>query len=287
MPQSEKRFYEFGPFHLDIDRRVLLRDSEIVPLTPKALDTLLALVARRGELVERKELVQAVWPDVHVEENNLNSNIFLLRKTLGEDSNGQTYIATVPRRGYRFVSHVREIVVAPESEKGKPSSLIAHHSFLKSLAVLPFKTLCVEGCDAHLGLGLADALITRLSNLRQLIVRPTSAVTKYRVVESDLVIVGRELNVELLLEGSIQLSGGRIRVTVQLVSVADGAPLWAEKFDEDFTDIFAAEDLISARVAEALTPQIALIYAGLNELDESFAYPNLTLPLPSTTSPIM
>src|SRR5262245_27117190 len=116
MPRSEKRFYEFGSFRLDLNVRVLLRDSDIVQLTPKAFDTLLALVRRGGELVERRELLKTVLTDVCVEENNLNSNIFMLRRALGEDGDGQNYISTIPRRGYRFAAKVREIVVGPEVE---------------------------------------------------------------------------------------------------------------------------------------------------------------------------
>jgi DNA-binding winged helix-turn-helix (wHTH) protein len=257
MPRPEKRFYEFGPFRLDITTRVLLRESEIVPLTPKALDMLVALVERCGDLVGRKELLEAVWPDVHVEEGNLNSNIFLLRRVLGEDNDGQTYIVTIPRRGYRFVAGVREIVIGQTCEE-KISQPAMHNSqsAIRSLAVLPFKTLCADGCNPHLGLGLADAIITRLSNVRQVIVRPTSTVSKYRALEQDPVIAGQELGVELVLEGGFQLADGRVRVTVQLVSVADGAPLWAEKFDENFSDIFTVEDAISARIAEVLILQL-------------------------------
>ncbi len=265
----EKSFYEFGPFRLDVNSRVLMRGSEIVPLTPKAFDTLLALVERRSELVGRKELMRAVWPDVYVEENNLNSNIHTLRRALGEEGDEQRYIATVPRRGYRFVAEVKEISAEQNGGRRGSQSAIRNpqsssqpngrntRSAVKTLAVLPFRTMSSEGCYSYLGLGLADALITRLSNLRQIIVRPTSAVSKYRNQEQDPMAAGRELNVEMILDGSIQQAGERIRVTVQLVSVASGVPLWAGKFDESFTDIFTVEDDISARVAEALTLQLA------------------------------
>lgn len=124
---------------------------------------------------------------------------------------------------------------------------------VKFIAVLPFKPLNVEAGDEYLGLGMADTLITRLSNVSRLIVRPTSAVRKYAAQEADPVAAGRELGVESVLEGTIQKVGDRVRVNVQLVSVRDAVPLWADKFDEDFTDILAVEDAISARVAGALT----------------------------------
>ena len=124
---------------------------------------------------------------------------------------------------------------------------------VSSLAVLPFKPIGAGDEDAYLGLGMADALITRLSNIREVSVRPTSAVRKYGTREQDPVAAGRELRVGAVVEGSVQRVGEQVRVTVQLVSVRDGAPLWAGTFDERFTDIFEVQDQISEQVARALT----------------------------------
>jgi DNA-binding winged helix-turn-helix (wHTH) protein/TolB-like protein/Tfp pilus assembly protein PilF len=124
---------------------------------------------------------------------------------------------------------------------------------LRSLAVLPFKPIGVGDEDEYLGLGMADALITKLSNMRQLNIRPTSAVRKYGARDLDPMAAARELGVEAVLEGSVQRLGEEVRVTVQLVSVKDGAPLWAAKFDEPFTNIFTVQDRISEQVARALT----------------------------------
>ena len=108
MSKSEqiKRFYEFGPFRVDATERVLLREGKPVMLTPKLFDTLLALVERSGHIVEKAELMETVWPGTFVEESNLSSSVSLLRKTLGSDQDGRSYIETVPRRGYRFVAAV-------------------------------------------------------------------------------------------------------------------------------------------------------------------------------------
>ena len=122
-----------------------------------------------------------------------------------------------------------------------------------SLAVLPFKPIGAGGEDEYLGLGMADALITKLGNIQKINIRPTSAVRRYDAPNQDPVAAGRELGVEAVIEGSVQRVGGRIRVTVQLVSVKDRTPLWAEKFDEQFTDIFTVQDRISEQVARALT----------------------------------
>ena len=111
MSYQSKHSYEFGLFRLDAGERLLLREGESVPLTPKAFDLLLALVEHDGHLLEKDELLKLVWPDTFVEEANLSYTISLIRKALGDGENGQKYIETVPKRGYRFVAHVREVAV--------------------------------------------------------------------------------------------------------------------------------------------------------------------------------
>jgi DNA-binding winged helix-turn-helix (wHTH) protein len=107
MPRQAAHFYEFGPFRLDTDERLLLRDGRPLALTPKAYETLLLLVEHSGRTLTKDELMRAIWPDTFVEEANLAHNISLLRKALGESPGEQHYIQTVPRRGYRFVAEVR------------------------------------------------------------------------------------------------------------------------------------------------------------------------------------
>ncbi|MGH9752968.1 MAG: tetratricopeptide repeat protein, partial [Blastocatellia bacterium] len=245
---SQHRF-EFGPFRLDTAERLLLRDGEPVLLPPKAFDTLLVLVANRGHILRKDDLLNAVWPEAMVEENNLSQYVSALRKALGDDCNGQKYIETIPKLGYRFVARVME--VEEEKNSVQESGRIAG-SHVRSIAVLPFKYLGAEGGDEYLGLGIADAIITRLGNLKQIVVRPTSSVRKYAGSAQDPIVAGHELRVEAVLEGNIQRAGDRIRATVQLVSVRDEAPMWAEKFDVEFKDIFTVEDSTSEQVVEAL-----------------------------------
>jgi Tol biopolymer transport system component/DNA-binding winged helix-turn-helix (wHTH) protein len=110
MSNQVNYLYEFGPFRVDVADRLLLRDGEAVPLTPKAFETLLLLVESQGHTVEKDELMRRLWPDTFVEEANLTNNISLLRKALEESPNGHEYIKTVPRRGYRFVGDVNTVV---------------------------------------------------------------------------------------------------------------------------------------------------------------------------------
>ena len=102
--------YRFGPFHLDVRERRLSRGCDVIPLRLKVFDTLRVLVENAGRLVTKQELLDTVWPETTVEENNLNHNVSVLRKALGERATGQQYIETVPRVGYRFVAPVEAAV---------------------------------------------------------------------------------------------------------------------------------------------------------------------------------
>src|SRR5271166_6383350 len=108
MPKTDKHLYEFGPFRIDSVERLLLRGDSTIPLTPKAVDTLLALLANAGRIVEKDELIKIVWPDTFVEEGALARNVSALRKALGDDADGARYVETIPKRGYRFIGAVND-----------------------------------------------------------------------------------------------------------------------------------------------------------------------------------
>lgn len=124
MPQQIRHLYEFGPFRLDPQRRVLLCANEPVALTPKAVETLIVLVQNRQRVISKDELMKLLWPDSFVEESNLSQNIFLLRKALGDSTQERRYILTVPGRGYQFTETVREIGKEDEEE----SLVVATHT---------------------------------------------------------------------------------------------------------------------------------------------------------------
>jgi DNA-binding winged helix-turn-helix (wHTH) protein/Flp pilus assembly protein TadD len=269
--------YAFGPFLLDTRERRLLRDGEVVPLTLKAFDLLQILVENQGHLLQKDELLRRVWPDAIVEENNLTVTISALRKALGEGPTDRQYIETVPRRGYRFVADFRASAESTQAARGpqerrarafalgamvlaaltaaalawvwKRSTSAATGVPVRSMAVLPFRSLTND--SEYLGLGMADALITRLGRTN-LLVRSTGAVQKYTVPGLDPVAAGRDLQVDSVLEGSIQTAGDRLRTTVRLLRVSDGSTLWAGTFDERLPDIFSVQDQVSQRVALAL-----------------------------------
>jgi DNA-binding winged helix-turn-helix (wHTH) protein/tetratricopeptide (TPR) repeat protein len=242
-----KRFYDFDEFRIDVEDHVLLRNGEMVPLKPKAFDLLVLLVRNRGRVMEKEELMRAEWPGSFVEESNLTQTIYMLRKTLGESKRGHSYIMNIPKRGYRFTAKVKDSTSELAEWAARDRDFET-----RSVAVLPFKPLREDSRDEYLELGIADALITALSNLNRIIVRPTSAVRKYGALEQDAVEAGRELKVEVVLDGTIQKTGDRIRATVRLLRVSDGKPLWAGKFDEPFTSIFTVQDSISEKLTKVL-----------------------------------
>jgi serine/threonine-protein kinase len=196
-------------------------------------------------VLDKNTLMKAIWPDTVVEENNLNQNISMLRRVLGENRAANPYIVTVPGRGYRFV--------APVTKRTRPATAAS----IRTIAVLPFQPLVSEDRDSSLEMGMADTLIARLSGLRDMIVRPISFVSKYAGLGQDALLAGRELEVESVLDGSLQRRGNKIRVTVRLLNVSNGASLWAGTFDEELTHIFALQDAISERVVRALQLELS------------------------------
>jgi DNA-binding winged helix-turn-helix (wHTH) protein/TolB-like protein/Tfp pilus assembly protein PilF len=132
----------------------------------------------------------------------------------------------------------------------------AESASIHSLAVLPFQTLGSKGDDDYIGLGMADALISRLANTGKISVRPTSAVQRYATGHRDPKAVGQEQGVEAVLDGRIQQEGGHIRLTVQLIRVRDGVQLWGDTFDQQSQNIFALEDELSERMAQSIRLQL-------------------------------
>jgi TolB-like protein/DNA-binding winged helix-turn-helix (wHTH) protein/Flp pilus assembly protein TadD len=356
MGENRTFVFEFGEYRVDSLERRLLHNGLVVPLTPKAFETLCLLVENSSHLLEKGRLMESLWADAFVEEGNLADNISKIRQVLGDSRKDPKYIETVSGRGYRFIAEVRRIERATsETEQGRveveqpveqldltsepqfseptqeddrstysavvpvgpkkpdvqgteahsktddlaeikklkaennsqnkfagfesrwliPVSvlglLVLGASILffwlesgrstgdpvKSVAILPFKPLVADKRDEALELGVSDSLISGFSRLRHTTVSPISAVRRYAGLEQDARAAGQELGVASVLDGNIQRTGERIRVSVRLVNVEDGRTLWAETFDENFTDIFAVQDSISQRIVAALALQLS------------------------------
>ncbi|HEV2798982.1 MAG TPA: protein kinase [Pyrinomonadaceae bacterium] len=232
--------------------RVVMRPEDLIPLDGVESTTLEFLCKMRGTTLEN------------------------LRRELAGDLDNITLKALrkEPGRRYSSVERLRDDIA--RHLEGRPVSAPFVFPALskatrlatgdavtgeKTLAVLPFKLLNIQRTEEtgenYLGIGLADALITRLSNVRRFSVRPTSSVIRYSGADiGDPFAAGHELGVSYVVDGRIQRAGERIRITVQLLNVYDGATMWAGQFDENYTDVLSLEDAISAQVATALVPQL-------------------------------
>lgn len=231
--------YAFDIFRLDPVDRVLTREGRAVRLTPKALYVLTMLVERAGELVEKAELMAAVWGDAYVEEGILAQNIYQIRQTLGPSAKGM--IETVPRRGYRFATEVRRVAGV--------------QSGVRAVAALPFDALGFGAENRIVGLAMADAIITELGGRTDLVVRPVSSgsVTDTKAGRSA-VSAGRALGVGTLITGTLQHTAGKLRATVQVLSVRRNVPIWTARFDCADDDLLALEDMVCAALGSQLVP---------------------------------
>ena len=283
--------YKFRGFEVDISRRLLRgQDGAPIPLTSKVFDLLLYLIENPGRTLSKDELMSAIWPDTVVEESNLTQNISILRRALCDVRGENAFIATIPGQGYRFVAEVgTDTPTLPEpAAAGEQPAIDRRFPFViagvlailiisgvisalyiyrtpgassgndpRVLAILPFKPLMETDSDRALEVGMADTLIARLSNMPGVVLRPLSTVRKFSAPDQDPQMAGRELGADVVLDGTIQRNGEKIRVNVRLTDVGTGESLWGGTFDEQYRDIFSVQDTISTKVAEALRVRLS------------------------------
>ncbi len=345
--------YEFGPFQLNPDERLLLRNGEPVALTPKAFDTLCYFVAHHHRLLTKDELIAQLWPDSFVEESNLAQNVSAVRRVLGEQPDGGHYIETVPKRGYRFAAEVKQLVprqisrpayarlsnppltlneppdasdyaaddrtdvlhnefsdqsgaatagVLPESYAPAQSVPTPHSSWLRRyalwpgvglailcvagyfilhankskplaskprLAVLPFRNLKPAAETDFLGFSLADAIITKLSYISALNVRPSAVVAaaKYRSQELDPQQVAKELKVDKLLTGTFLKEGDDLRINLQLIDVNTAQALWVQPLDLKYDRLLTVQDRVTQQVIQGLQVRLTPIESEQLKVD--------------------
>jgi adenylate cyclase len=236
----ERISYKFGSFHLDLAERVVRRDGNLLPLTPKVFDILLVLIQNPGRILTKEEIVKQVWPDRIVEESNLARNISTLRRKLGEEPDRPQFIETIPWRGYRFLAEVREL--HEESEA------------IDSLAVLPFVN---EGNDPdaeYLSDGITESLIHKLSLLGNLRVMSRNSVFQYKVQNRDENLpdaktVGIKLGVRAVVTGRIRIIDDVVLIGVELVDAGDNRHLWGAQYNRELSSIVTLQETISQQIA--------------------------------------
>lgn len=251
--ERRHNLHYFGPFCLDADEQVLLRDGHLVPLPAKAVSTLLVLVRRKGHVVDKDVLMEEVWPNEFVEEGNLAQNIFILRKALGESTHSPRYIETVPRRGYRFLATAAE-ANATDVDTGLPSNakpLIPLSDF-RLLAVLPFVNVSGNPDVEHMSDGITENVINSLSQLPELRVMARNTVFRYKGKDLDARQVGRELGVHNVLVGTMDSVEDRIALSIELIDVAGGWQLCGRIYKRKFCEILETQDEMANEIATKL-----------------------------------
>lgn len=238
MMQQRKHFFEFGPFQIEPGERLLRRGTEVIPLAPKAIETLLVLATSGGRIVEKDELIKRVWPDTFVEENGLARNISLLRKALGSGPNDASYIETIARRGYRFSAPVKEVrEEAPE---------------MGSLAVLPLANLSNDPAQDFFADGMTDELISYLMRIEALRVSSRTSIMAYKGVAKSLRDIARELNVQWVVEGTVLQSNGKVRISARLIEGATEKHLWTATYERGLRDVLALQSEVANDIAREI-----------------------------------
>ena len=244
--------YKFGSFQLDTGTEILFRGAEPMALGQRAVALLRLMVERPGTPVSKDALIEAAWPGLAVEESNLTVQIAALRRAFAEETDGERWIETLARRGYRYVGPA----VAVEKDGQAPASPVQPFPDKPSLAVLPFENVSGDPDQEYFADGMAEDIITALSRFRWFLVIARNSSFIYKGRKVDVRQIGRELGVRYLLEGSVRKSGNRLRITAQLVEAETGSHLWAEKYDGSLEDVFNLQDRIAEGVVSAIEPSI-------------------------------
>ena len=238
----------FGTFELDPDTGELRKQGLKVRLQEQPFQILQILLERPGKVVTREELQQCIWPsDTFVDfDHGLYNAIKKLREALGDSADTPRYIETLSRRGYRFIAPVNGPASDPRS-----SALTAVAS-RDSIAVLPFLNLSADQENEFFADGITEEIINALAQIEPLHVAARSSAFSFKGKHIDLRIIGEQLNVRTILEGSVRRAGNHLRITAQLVKAANGYHLWSERYDLEMKNIFEVQDQIARSIAERL-----------------------------------
>ena len=293
----EQAIYAFGPFRLDPVRHRLSRDGAPVSLSPRLFDTLLYLVQHAGRVVERDELVRAVWGSRVVDDGNLKQTIFALRKALQTGTSCERLIVTAPTRGYLFAAPValepfsRDAAPLPERQEPPVPALVRRHRGIiaiacagaallaaamlwrpgapfapppHSVAVLAFANLSGDPAQAYFSDGISDELIGALSRIGGLHVAARTSAFSVQARYATIADMARALNVGAVLEGSVRRDGTHIRTTADLIDARTGFSLWSRSYDRQSAGLLQTQADIAASVAAAL--QVTLLAADTARL---------------------
>jgi TolB-like protein len=255
----------FEDYTFDTERREVHRGKVPVPIAPQVFDVLEYLIRNRGRVVSKDELIGAVWSGRAISDEALTTRLNVVRNAIGDTAQEQRLIKTLPRKGFRFIGDVQEAAGSETAEAAgdpiatlpvpnKPSIAVAVPRL--SIVVLPFTNIGGDSEQEYFADGVTESLTTDLSRIGGLFVIARNSAFSYKGRSIDVRQIGRELNVRYMLEGSVQRSGNRLRVNVQLVDAETANHVWAERFDKPVVDLFDMQDEIVSRLAHTLNAQL-------------------------------
>ena len=267
---SSRGGVRFSAFEVDFRNGEVRKHGFRIRLQDQPFRVLQILLEHPGELVTREELQRKIWPaDTFVDfEKGLNNAIKRLREALGDDAEKPRFIETLSKRGYRFISPVEEVAKGARTPN-VPAAAVT----VDSIVVLPFVNMSMDTENEFFTDGITEEIINALAQIEELHVVARSSAFSFKGKHIDPRIVGEQLNVRRVLEGSVRRAGNRLRIMAQLVNAADGYHLWSERYDREMKDVFEIQDEIARSIAERLKVtlerprQEPLVKAGTKNLE--------------------
>ena len=283
--------FRVGPWLVQPSLNTVSRNGTPMRLTLKAMEVLVCLAEHAGESVPKEELLQIVWRETFVTDDVLVGSISELRRVFEDDAREPRFIQTIPKRGYRLIAAV-EPATAALSSTGGTSTIENSHRRLKaaalvgaalllvalvassakiqrwlsatsssptihSIAVLPLQNLSGDAAQEYFSDGMTDALITDLAQIGSLKVISRTSSMQYKQTKKSLPEIARELNVDGIIEGTVQRSGDRVRVTAQLIYGPSDKHVWAHSYERDMREVFALERDVTEEIAREVRARIA------------------------------
>ncbi len=247
--------YQTDTLTVDTGRYLLSQNDKPIEIEPQVFDLLVYLIENHNRVVTRRELLEKMWKGRVVSDSALNARLKAARKAVGDSGRTQSIIKTIHGRGYQFVASVKICKAAEPASLNVTSTgnpQIFDLSEKPSIAVLPFANISGDLSQAYFCDGLTEDIITQLSRFRDLFVTASNSSFVYKGKAVKIQEVGRELGVRYILEGSVQASNKRVRISAQLIDSQSGQHLWAERYDRRLDDIFEVQDEVTNRVVGTL-----------------------------------
>lgn len=273
-------FYTFNNITINTVNYQILKNDEIISIEPQVFNIILYLLENKDKVVTRQELLDTIWKDKVVSDSSISNHIKSARKALDDDGVKQAVIKTIHGRGYQFVAKciTQADIISSQTNHKRMHKKLATYIILgmvilavfafwinsqqsnsslvnnqeKSIAVLAFKDLSENSDQAYFSEGVSEELLNIFTKIPNLRVASRTSSFSFKNKQITLENIGKDLNVDYVMEGSVRKSGEKLRTTAQLIRVADGSHIWSETYDHEIKDIFKIQDEIAMAVSNQL-----------------------------------